>query len=305
MQARCESSLLQIRWRARPAGWTRYAGTVTIATESGGAMSTTETARLLRAVNNKLRVCGKLVAAADCLMMIGRAIGMPHPAVIDDYSSNRLLTLENGRALTSVLGWDVKLVREWVDQELYRISPIAAVCRISTRPFAWDAGSIAAAAGQGRGRSSLRWPLLPGRGFFGGITVPVHLPQGRTGSVSWYSRSAAVDMVGVLDAHSDALRLAALRFMDLVYTLRIEADAGADPRLPVSERELECLTWAALGRTDVEIGAVLHRSPTTVRFHMDNAIRKLGARNRTQAVAVAIQRGLIEPLDPAVFTPAG
>jgi LuxR family quorum-sensing system transcriptional regulator CciR len=262
-------------------------------------MPATGTSSQLQAASDRLRACAGLAAAAGCLMEIGHAIDMPHPAVIDDYSSNRLLTLENGRALASVLGWSMEPARQWIDQELHLVSPIAAVCRISTRPFVWDAEKVARAVGQGRRRSALQWPLMPDRGFAGGITVPIHMPRARTGSVSWYSRNAAVNLQEVLDQHADVLRLAAVHFMDLVYALRVEREVALDGRLPLSERELECLTWAALGRTDVEIGAVLHRSPATARFHMDNAVRKLGARNRTQAVAIAVQRGLIQPLDPA------
>ena len=98
------------------------------------------------------------------------------------------------------------------------------------------------------------------------------------------------------------LRLAGHRFMDLVYTVRAETESSEEAPLHLSERELECLTWAALGRTDTEIGAVIHRSPTTARFHIDNAVRKLGARNRKQAVAIAARRGLIHPLDELATT---
>lgn len=250
----------------------------------------------LHSAYQALSECSDLIAAAECLRCIGRSIDMPHPAVIDDYSSNRLLTVEDGRALTSVLGWDADLVGQWIRQRLHLISPIAAVCRMSTRPFAWDARTVADAVLENCGRDPVTWPLTPERGFYGGITVPVHMPRGRTGSVSWYSRDASVDVPAALERHGDLLRLAALRFLDMAYSGRAEAEPDADASSPLSERELECLTWAALGRTDVEIGAVIHRSPTTARFHIDNAVRKLGARNRTQAVAIAAQRGLIHPL---------
>lgn len=240
--------------------------------------------------------CGDLVSAAGCLKSMGECLDMPHPAVIDDYSSNRLLTVEDGRAITSVLGWEPDFVQQWIEQRLHLVSPIAAVCRMSTRPFAWDAETVASAVAEHRGRGPILWPLTPSQGFYGGITVPIHMPRGRTGSVSWYARDPSVDVPGTLARHGDLLRLAAHGFMDLAYAVR--AEIGADDDVTqLSERELECLTWAALGRTDVEIGTMIHRSPTTARFHIDNAVRKLGARNRTQAVAIAAQRGLIHPLE--------
>jgi DNA-binding CsgD family transcriptional regulator len=254
------------------------------------------TARLLNEAYTRLRAAEDLVAGAECLNDIGCALGMPHPAVIDDYSSNRLLTVADGRALVSILGWDLEPVEQWFSQRLHQVSPIAAACRISTQPFAWDAAAVAEAVGERRNRS-IQWPLMPEQGYYGGITVPVHLPRGRTGSVSWYSRNPKIDLSERLAAHGDVLLLAAHRFMGLVYKVRAEPASAVEGLTQLSERELECLTWAALGRTDTEIGSMLHRSPTTARFHMDNAVRKLGARNRTQAVAIAVQSGLIHPPD--------
>ena len=83
-----------------------------------------------------------LVMAAGCLNAVGHCIGMPHPAVIDDYSSNRLLTTEDGRALAGILGWEPDFYEQWVRHKLYLVSPIAAVCRMSTKPFTWEAAAV-------------------------------------------------------------------------------------------------------------------------------------------------------------------
>lgn len=54
-------------------------------------------------------------------------------------------------------------------------------------------------------------------------------------------------------------------------------------------RELECLRWTALGKTDSEIGTILSISARTARFHIENAKRKLGVSTRIQAVAEALR----------------
>jgi LuxR family quorum sensing-dependent transcriptional regulator len=54
-------------------------------------------------------------------------------------------------------------------------------------------------------------------------------------------------------------------------------------------RELECLRWTALGKTDAEIGTILSISARTARFHIENAKRKLGVSTRIQAVAEALK----------------
>jgi DNA-binding CsgD family transcriptional regulator len=62
----------------------------------------------------------------------------------------------------------------------------------------------------------------------------------------------------------------------------------------LTPREREVLTWAARGKSAVEIGGILHITKRTVDEHVQSAIRKLGAANRTQAVAIALRSRLIE-----------
>jgi DNA-binding CsgD family transcriptional regulator len=62
-----------------------------------------------------------------------------------------------------------------------------------------------------------------------------------------------------------------------------------------SARERQVLRLLASGATDVQVGAWLSLSPATVQTHVRNAKAKLGARTRAQAVALALQRGMITP----------
>jgi len=59
-------------------------------------------------------------------------------------------------------------------------------------------------------------------------------------------------------------------------------------------RERQILAMLATGDTDVQIAGKLELSPATVQTHVRNAKAKLGARTRAQAVAIALQRQLIE-----------
>ena len=62
----------------------------------------------------------------------------------------------------------------------------------------------------------------------------------------------------------------------------------------LTAREREVLTWAALGKSSWEIGRILNIAKRTVDEHTQIATRKLGAANRTQAVALALLKHLIE-----------
>lgn len=61
----------------------------------------------------------------------------------------------------------------------------------------------------------------------------------------------------------------------------------------LTDRERDALAWVAEGKSDWEIGKILAVSETTVRFHVDNGRRKLGAVNRAQAVARLAAAGLL------------
>ena len=62
----------------------------------------------------------------------------------------------------------------------------------------------------------------------------------------------------------------------------------------LSQREIEVLTLVAKGNTNKEIGERLFISDKTARNHVASCIEKLGASDRTEAVTMAIARGLID-----------
>ncbi len=63
---------------------------------------------------------------------------------------------------------------------------------------------------------------------------------------------------------------------------------------PLSPREREVLGLIAAGADQHQIGDAMTISAATVRTHVRNLLRKLGARNRAHAIALAMQGGLIE-----------
>lgn len=62
-----------------------------------------------------------------------------------------------------------------------------------------------------------------------------------------------------------------------------------------SPRELEVLAAVARGLSNVEIGRELYIGEATVKTHLQRVFGKLGVDDRTRAVTVAIERGLLPP----------
>jgi len=77
----------------------------------------------------------------------------------------------------------------------------------------------------------------------------------------------------------------ATRLMD---QLRAPAETALSPR------EVEVLEWVAKGASNKEIARHLHLSEATVKSHLLHIFTKLGVNDRTQAVTLAVQKGIIE-----------
>jgi two-component system NarL family response regulator len=69
------------------------------------------------------------------------------------------------------------------------------------------------------------------------------------------------------------------------------ADSMAQPEL--SQRELQVLRQMALGKSNKEIGQALYISESTVKHHLKVVFKKLNAIGRTEAIAIASERGLV------------
>ena len=77
-----------------------------------------------------------------------------------------------------------------------------------------------------------------------------------------------------------------------------EVPASPAPSERLSEREIGVLRLVSEGLTNREIGVRLGVSENTIKFHIKNILQKLHVRNRAQAVAYAMQKGLVGTTGP-------
>lgn len=191
-----------------------------------------------------------------------------------------------------VFGWTDKKAW-WRNCRIALESPITSACRFESEPFWVNADGFrtsqpnhyldAIDLGNFETRAMTR----------AAIVVPVHLPFGQIGAVSFNPLDPAMTDLGELFARQgDAFGTYARTFIASYVQVMGSAQA-LPPGTRLSKREVECLRWAAIGKTDMEISMIMSRSRATVRFHIYNASVKLNAVNRSQTVFKAAQLGYI------------
>jgi DNA-binding NarL/FixJ family response regulator len=105
-----------------------------------------------------------------------------------------------------------------------------------------------------------------------------------------------VDGVRLVAAGSMLLGPAVSRRLVADFAARGPAQAVPATAVPeLSPRETEVLHELARGRSNAEIAADLHISGETVKSHVAEVLRKLGLRDRIQAVVYAYEHGLVQP----------
>ncbi|MET0415478.1 MAG: response regulator transcription factor [Actinoplanes sp.] len=115
------------------------------------------------------------------------------------------------------------------------------------------------------------------------------------------SPESLVEAVRVI-ARGDALLAPEITGRVIAAFARRGGTSGGPPaRLDeLTPREHEVLVALAGGATNAEIAATLHLGETTVKTHVSRVLTKLGARDRTQAVVIAYEMGVVRPGHPQV-----
>jgi DNA-binding CsgD family transcriptional regulator len=96
------------------------------------------------------------------------------------------------------------------------------------------------------------------------------------------------------------IKLASIQFYDMYQELHRKAAEHPKERIQLSEREREVLQWAAVGKSNPDIGTILNISESTVAYFLQRCFAKLNANNKTLAVVKALRLHLIT-LDPHLY----
>jgi LuxR family transcriptional regulator len=126
-----------------------------------------------------------------------------------------------------------------------------------------------------------------------GVTVPMRLAQGGLATFNAVRIDPEPGFEKDARHHMMEIALAGYAFHNAALET-YDPDSMPSRHVRLSPRERECLKLCAKGMTAKQIAYQLDRSPATVMLHLKSATRKLGARNRVQAVARAAHYRLLD-----------
>ena len=232
--------------------------------------------------------------AAEALRDAVHALGTYWAVVADNIASKQPMTDAGGDVLAaSVFGGFAARTLWWQDTRLALHSPLARACRYECEPF-WANEDGFRTRQPNRYLAAIDLSNFEKRALTkAAIVVPVHLPFGQIGMAAFGIQDRdRTDLSAEYEQHGDTLMLLAHRFIaGYVKATKQRQTMPQDCKL--TKREVECLRWAAVGKTDREISLILSRSHATVRFHIQNAGDKLDAVNRSQTIFKAAQLGYL------------
>lgn len=230
-------------------------------------------------------------ALAREIAAVGHRIGLPSVAAATDISSATPPCGPDGRPFAeTIFRWVDPELRYWEDHAFALKAAFIHAARACAEPYYFAGGQF----GSWRPNRALDAITAEGPvdtyGVGAAVVCPIHLPGGVIGCVVWATPDPGLDVASIFAAHAAQLHILALRFVATYADTLGGSDA---PPARLTRREIQCLKWAAAGKTDAEISEIVEISLPTVRFHVTNAARKLGVAGRSQAIQRATTLGYI------------
>lgn len=191
---------------------------------------------------------------------------------------------ESGEDVEKLLTYPSEWMSLYRRRGYFAVDPVVDHCRQHITPCLWAADPAA----RGAGYQTRFFTEAIDFGLRAGIGLPIHGPLGHSGMFS----------VAMSDSSDAGSHLRQLGELQLLATFIHEAQLRlgrqtANAEVHLTARELDCLRWAAEGKTSWEIGQQLGISERTAIFHLSNSARKLGVIGRRQAITRAISLNLI------------
>lgn len=183
----------------------------------------------------------------------------------------------------------------WLKQGYYQHDPVQDAALAVARPFVWSYGKGPSPVLESVLRPAHQRVVdyLNDRRLTCGITVPIHLAGGDLATFTAMRVDPERDFLKNASQALSQIGSLGYQFHDAVYA-GFDADLRTCQYVKLTARERQCLALCAEGMSAKVIAHRIDRSIPTVMLHLGSATRKLGARNRFQAIARAAHYRLLD-----------
>jgi LuxR family transcriptional regulator len=188
--------------------------------------------------------------------------------------------------------WDPEWVSRYVEKKYIVIDPTNRFLVRANRSFSWQ--EALDAYKDTRGYKRMKDMMADGRqnGLAAGYIFPAFSRNGLIGATTVGGPKEIKLSPSEIALLETAYRNCFLKHLEFIGgPLALNVAAGIEFLL--THREHQALNNLAEGHTSQEIGSILKVSTTTADSYINELMKKLGAKNRTHAVAMALRQGLL------------
>lgn len=233
-----------------------------------------------------------LAAAEAALAELSALIAMPRAIWTGDVASP--LHEPAAEAFLRRQGWPPEIVAALWEGGIALRMPLNIRCRFEHLPFAislYDDHRRHRRPYSGEQKQVAE--MMRAEGFNAVLVVPVRMAHARVAMLGFAGPQPLEEVEAIVEAAAPQLLFAGHAFTALQDRLAKRGTPREEDGAALTPRERDCVALAAQGFREAEIAERNGIRPTTVRYHLDNVVAKLGARSRAHAVAIAAQLGLV------------
>lgn len=190
-----------------------------------------------------------------------------------------------GPEATALTNYPLKWQEIYLEKDYRHIDPVVTTAQRKMAPFSW---SIAEMRNRDHGHQAF-FSDAERHGIRSGFTIPIKTGFGRIAMLTLAGGAEEQPSIVVRDIMHAAT---AVSFVH-ANIVRLTNNVPKGMNTPLSSRELTCLTWASLGKTNAETAQMIGIAENTVRFYLIQARDKLGAKNIPHSVRLAVKRRII------------
>ncbi len=220
---------------------------------------------------------------ADCAKLFLEVL---RPYQVEIFASGEVDLAFKERTVFFVIEWPNDWRHYYLSSGLVEHDPVVAALAHRQGPFTW---SELRTDRQLSSAGTEVLQRLSDHGWTEGLVVPI--PRGGT-------RFGLISLAG-RGRHFTPNEKSLIALLSICFHERVRAMASAHgfpvPPAGLTEREIQCLGLIAHGRSDRAVGVKLGIAQSTAHEYLENAKRKLKARTRAEAVALAVSLGIIAP----------